>query len=433
MTKEPRAVKPRRPHHKTRMGCLQCKQRKVKCDERKPTCTKCETYGTECSFLQTQPIKRGAFAVQTPPEPTISSSSPTPAKSTSIQDSSRMTPTLSEVGRTPSSSFLQPHEGFTMLDLEVLHNWMSGGADAFMDHRSNEVHVFTNPMVEEALKHPFLMHQILAMSALHLAHIHPHKSAIYLHASGNHAATALALYQPEISNLNADNCHACFAFSSNIFLYAWATQDINKPSTIFFPPAKLTNSEGGDIQWIKLYRGSIALLGASFPSIREGPLRRQFDPWLGLNESREDPVEDDIGSQLDNLGSALILGITTLREKEVLFKAAGTVRRAFSMLAFNHDIAPLAIVFAWFSWVSEAFYEMLERKVPEALLVAMHFCVALKSMERVFWIEGKAENLLKTMLDVMENGWERWTRWPIERVFGPEWLKEYADESTNIG
>ncbi|KAK6064126.1 hypothetical protein SCUP234_13131 [Seiridium cupressi] len=47
--------KPRRPHKKSRAGCLRCKKEKRKCDERSPRCTRCEKRNVEC---QKPEIKR---------------------------------------------------------------------------------------------------------------------------------------------------------------------------------------------------------------------------------------------------------------------------------------------------------------------------------------------------------------------------------------
>ncbi|KAH1350716.1 hypothetical protein KXV81_007808 [Aspergillus fumigatus] len=40
----------RRPHKKSRAGCLTCKRRRVKCDETRPFCRRCEKLGAPCSY-----------------------------------------------------------------------------------------------------------------------------------------------------------------------------------------------------------------------------------------------------------------------------------------------------------------------------------------------------------------------------------------------
>jgi len=63
---------------------------------------------------------------------------------------------------------------------------------------------------------------------------------------------------------------------------------------------------------------------------------------------------------------------------------------------------------------------MLEQKIPEALLLVLYYCVALKRLEHLWWVRGKAENLLNTVNAELGMGWERWARWPMEQVLGSQ-------------
>lgn len=313
-----------------------------------------------------------------------------------------------------------------MLDLELLHAWVIDGAAAFLDYREADVHVFTTTAIQMAFQHPFLMHQILSLGALYLAHVNPQKASHYQHASDNHAAIGITQFQPQIGNMDEKNCHACFAFSTHLFLLAWATQDVTKPSTIFFAPTPKTDSETVNIQWVKLHRGAMQLITEFWPILEHGPMHVLFDNWVGLNPHREDPVEDSVRPHLDTLAEAWISGSTTVSEKEILFKTLGLLRRVFNLMSFVPQVGNLHVVMAWFSWIPDRFIAMLENKVPEALLIVSYYCVALKRMGHIFWLTGKSENLLKTVVGVMGDGWERWTRWPMEQVLGVDGLKEMS-------
>jgi len=137
----------------------------------------------------------------------------------------------------PTPISLQPAlpANFTILDLEILHHWTTRSVESFVDFESC-VNLFKVTVVEMGFEYPFLLHEILALTALHMSRVKPHKAAIYRHASDTHLATGLALFQPEIANLNINNCHACWAFSTMTFTHAWASQEPTKPSTLFFTP-----------------------------------------------------------------------------------------------------------------------------------------------------------------------------------------------------
>jgi len=180
---------------------------------------------------------------------------------------------------------------FTMLDLEILHHWTARSVESFVDFDTC-IELFKVTVVEMGFEFPFLMHEILALTAIHMSIVKPQKAAIYRLASDTHLATALSLFQPEITNLSLLNCHACWAFSTMVFTHAWASQEPTKPSTLFFaPPVNiLDDSDTVHVHWVKLHRGSHFMLRDLFPSLKDGPLEPLFAPWKGMDQKYPYPL-----------------------------------------------------------------------------------------------------------------------------------------------
>ena len=57
------------------------------------------------------------------------------------------------------------------------------------------------------------MHALLAISALHIAHLNPTLAKFYWDEAANHEDQALRLAQSEMAKPNATNADALFAFS----------------------------------------------------------------------------------------------------------------------------------------------------------------------------------------------------------------------------
>lgn len=401
-----------------------CSPPLLKCDEEKPVCKKCQLYGTSCSFLQTHPLQRAPPAAQ-PPEPATATS---PSRQPTIQ--SMLTPEAAPLSSSISSpalsssfsdiNYLSPTtNSFSMLDLELLHFYTTVSIYDFLDTKTY-TKLFGQEVVQLAFQFPFLMHEILSISALHLAHLRPEKRLLYGHASDAHAATGLSLYQPQIARLTYKNCHACFAFSTWIWVHAWTAQDVSKPSTIFFSPNN-QDDEDVHIKWIALHRGTNSIIETLWPVLKDGPLGGIFDPWVALDPKRPDPLSEEEKLVLDELPHVWQNSESLSPEnKEALEKSISKLRRTYSMLTHNTNISRIAIVLAWFSAVTDEYLRMLERKIPEALLLAIHFCPTLKSLNHLWWMKGKAENLLQTLLDALGEGWDKWTVWPKAKVFGNE-------------
>jgi hypothetical protein len=390
----------------------------LKCDENKPICKKCEIHGQSCSYLQTHPLKRGPPTVASmlsPPHPPSGSGS------------------ISPVLSVPAPVLLPPAlpMNFTMTDLELLHFWTTKSIASFVDFPSC-ITLFQTTVVEIALTHPFLMHEILSLAALHLSDLKPARSGHYRHASDTHLATGLSQFQPEIANLSTENCHACYAYAVMIFTHTWASQEIDKPSTLFFAPSSMHQElDCVPVQWIKLHRGSNEIMDSLSYVITEGPLEPLFRPWKGLDPNRPDPLPPIEEEQLSKLPNSWSSSSLSSGDKETLNSVLKSLRRVFNILAYSQNISKLSAVMSWFSMLTENYIRMLKDKVPEALLVVVFYCVALKRAEHMWWVKGKGENLIRTVMGELGEEWEQWTRWPVDQVLGPGGDRAYFSKEAS--
>jgi hypothetical protein len=111
----------RRPHKKSRAGCLTCKRRHVKCDETRPNCSPCSTSHRNCEYSES-----GSLTWATSSTPTVfqdNSASQSPAfaiqSSTGVSPNSGYgpridSPALASLSTTTSATF-QPDPNNTSL------------------------------------------------------------------------------------------------------------------------------------------------------------------------------------------------------------------------------------------------------------------------------------------------------------------------------
>ncbi|KAF1911820.1 hypothetical protein BDU57DRAFT_560192 [Ampelomyces quisqualis] len=82
----------RRAHNKSRLGCHQCKRRRIKCDVKQPSCKNCDKKSLDCSFQLLAPTSRLSIVPATSPKPSrthnLSPSSTLEAKTTPTYTSS---------------------------------------------------------------------------------------------------------------------------------------------------------------------------------------------------------------------------------------------------------------------------------------------------------------------------------------------------------
>jgi hypothetical protein len=84
-----------------------------------------------------------------------------------------------------------------MNDLELLHHYTTSTYLTLTQDSPEHEHVWQIVVPQLAVKHPFLMHGILASSALHLAHVLPERQQEYTVLAANHESMALPAFRSE--------------------------------------------------------------------------------------------------------------------------------------------------------------------------------------------------------------------------------------------
>lgn len=109
-------------------------------------------------------------------------------------------------------------------------------------------------------------------------------------------------------------------------------------------------------------------------------------------------------------------------DKSVLDETLHNLKRIFSLTSplVQIDIGPSAATLSWIITIPERFCEMVELRVPQALVLIAVYCILLKRSERVWWISGKAESLFSMVKEQLPGSqWKPWLDWPGSVVEGP--------------
>ncbi|PGG99003.1 hypothetical protein GX51_06501 [Blastomyces parvus] len=190
----------RRPHRKSRTGCLNCKKRRVKCDEAKPNCQRCETYGVSCDYSalaiqRRQPIThREACQI-------MAASTHMPLSSAqfsmSVDDLADKINRVLQLDTSTDEAFLPVMKSISHRTVEFFHHFitMSMHASSLSDaHRL----VMSRKMVPLAFQNPYLMHAVFGLAVTHLRYLLPYDKSFEI-AAGIHWENALKTYRREIS------------------------------------------------------------------------------------------------------------------------------------------------------------------------------------------------------------------------------------------
>lgn len=267
-----------------------------------------------------------------------------------------------------------------------------------------------------AIQHPFLMRGIFAISALHLAHLRPDKSEKYLMAAADHENVALPAYRSLLSEIDKDNCHAGFAFSSLILAYSLGSPQSS--GDLFFDEPHLS---GTTPQWLHLVRGTYHLLDSTWNWLDEGPMTQLlYGSTIKLSSPLQKTDSENLDLLLSLFESAKKDRLVTQAQSQIYLEAFNELKYSFE---FSYSLAPSMYCrklsfLRWAVRVSDEFVELLSRREPAALVLLAHVCVLLKREEPCWFMDGHAERLIATIKQSFDEKWLAWIQWPLDQIEG---------------
>ncbi|WQF90143.1 Putative zn(2)Cys(6) fungal-type DNA-binding domain-containing protein [Colletotrichum destructivum] len=354
----------RKPHSKSRGGCLQCKERHAKCNEVHPRCRQCDRANIPCSFSS-------------------------------------------------SSLTAVPLNEDSLADLELLEHWHRHPIVG--DHTNTARRLFSD-FVRLGFSHHYVLNSILGLTALHLYSEDKSQSKWYARAVAHHQA-AISRAKPHFQSLHETNSQALLGFSAFMSMYAVAepflrpsrvlalqttkfdpleellrAYQFTRSATAFvrqnFNPATISQS------WLLTtfevrFRSELLDLETTFPRIR---------PLLACIERRSE----------GNLRAACFSAISQIS------------RRITALLDRPDDPEMPKIIWSWGLEANQLFLDMCSARQPVALVTLAHFTI-LMSLHRDHWgLRGWPEGLLRHIKGLLGDEWECAVQWPCDVVFGSE-------------
>ncbi|KAI0426233.1 hypothetical protein F5Y09DRAFT_71202 [Xylaria sp. FL1042] len=242
-----------RRRFKSRDGCLRCKNRRVKCDENRP-CAACVKHGVSCSLAVAVSTDSTASSTAS-----LTSTQPNPASDaeSSVSGSSAQHLGLGNTLRPlqPSQVSVRPciappspltsnsvscpprtsndnnsdsrQRSPWITDLELMHHWST--VTCFTLPRGQELsHIWQVECVQLALTDEPFMHQILAISAFHMAYLQPSHRRLYLTLASQHHGEALqGLRTKFVHEVTPESSHSTFAAAALLIIGSFAAFAVN--------------------------------------------------------------------------------------------------------------------------------------------------------------------------------------------------------------
>ncbi|KAH6867191.1 hypothetical protein B0T10DRAFT_502562 [Thelonectria olida] len=366
----------RRSHTKSRNGCQDCKRRRVKCDERIP-CSSCTRSKLACSL---------SIAPESPSNSLLSD---------------------------PTELIHQAAtESFTPTDFTLFYHFITSTAGC-LNNEPDTSFPWKTSIPSIAPRHPYLLHEVLAVAAIHLHQLHPDNPANYQRIAQDHQARALRQFRAALSSRNADKeAPALFACSALISNYYFAAFD--DPALLLF-----NNDPPGPPEWMLPIRGCAAVVGQFKGPLQASPMGAVMNTY-GLTWKNALPPSGGCESdhQIQLLQTRL-LALTLGGSQAIYGPALQILRKCFIISEQGTNMSRKIAAMTFPSIVSNEFIEdMTLQKRPAALAIMSFWCVLLNRLDRKYWLRSDSvpQAILGVIKSYLPPEFLELIRWPVHEI-----------------
>ncbi|KAL5044558.1 hypothetical protein BDW71DRAFT_185783 [Aspergillus fruticulosus] len=409
-------IRSRRTHRKSRLGCWNCKKRRVKCDEKKPMCTNCVQHSIDCDFRlstsrspsedttppQTQRFKFRESKYQSQISPLSQEQSKPNCRSFGVQCDSA--PTVEFKGG--------PGDGISHADLYLFHHFTTSTYRTFAGEAAH--HVWQVHVPQWGFSFPSIMHLLLTLSALHLAYLNPAKRDEYIKEADEHftfgvrSATAVLA----LDTLDSDNCQQIYIMAVMICFAYFARGPRDGEYLVF--------SAKGKSEWLVLLHGVRAILAQKQAEIFTGVLAPPEKEQVADIPNHE--LDTELSRHVQHLQEVKAIGIPEGQADRDLyvkvvddligcFKGTYQARKAGSV---SPQLMPYTM--GWTFRLPEMMIQRQEEREPIALVILAHWAILLRYMDETWFIHGWDRHIIVGIRACLRPAYHGWIAWPEEVI-----------------
>ncbi|PKS06252.1 hypothetical protein jhhlp_006998 [Lomentospora prolificans] len=377
-----------RRSHKSWNGCIECKSRHIKCDENRPACANCTITERTCRY----PEKAASGSNASTPPPSQPLADPVPV---SIPDlvpellNSNQAQTLPDHGQEPPVN---------LNHMELLIQFNLSLAVPEMDDELCEKG--TRVALNAAADAPYLLHEVLAFSARHLAVLRPEMAQEYLAQSVRLQNAAISYFNVGQAQVDESNCVPMILFSSilgrHLLIDALATRT---PDFSHFLDRYTQSSH--------IRRGLRAVASGSWPFL----LKTNLSVFLSWG-SRYMDIEG-CGEECDPLRRLIAQSSLDQEVIGVCVKTIDALQYGFDELRnMPEDNLSGQTIYTWSIKSPKEFIDLLERRVPEAIVILAYYAVLLHRSRTMWQVGDSGAYIVESIVHYLGPDWAEWLAWP---------------------
>ncbi|KAF5543312.1 C6 zinc finger domain-containing protein [Fusarium mexicanum] len=258
--------------------------------------------------------------------------------------------------------------------------------------------VWKTAIPQQGYSHPYVMHGIMAISALHKAYLLYNKGDEYLTLAAYHYTRGQADFRKALLAVTDNNCKPVFCFSLILIVYMCSVPVTRAPGHVIENPIQAT------LELFLVCRGlrettkshyDRALKSDLFPLVRSSWLTGDEDPLkIPTPSLQTSPLPADTFKAIDTLKDFLQshMDMAHIAEAEDALSCLRVTAVNVAMAGINVELGNVVL---WPHHFSDAFMADMKHLRPYALLILAYFTPILAVVDRNFWfLHGWSKYLL---------------------------------------
>jgi hypothetical protein len=386
---------PRRFHRKSRTGCLECRNRRVKCDEVHPVCRKCAIGNRRCVYVSDARWREDT-ACTTSNGNTVNAASRITERAAGPRERTTGCP-----HRSPLLVATQP--SFRTLHMQLLyHAFSEVGAFTALDRDVDSISTYA---LDHASTAPYILDQLLALSASHCSTTKRDPQGLISREATELQTRALCFFnQADVSHV------AVSGLSSLVYISLLGIQLLHDTLTRSQQP--IGGFVADFVSYMRIFRGVRKAVDSHWS---EHFSLSGLNPLLDIVQWMQSSDCSSEGSQTAPLAThfqALPEALTP--SVQACLEALQKIQWVLNMKGTVPEDSNLRVhaTISWSVMVCEEYVESLHQRRPEALAV-LAFFAAMTHQRPAFWgFQAAGPLLVRSIVEHIGPFWADSLIWP---------------------
>jgi hypothetical protein len=315
---------------------------------------------------------------------------------------------------TPAASlqYNAPWSNLNIRHMELMSNFLLETAPS-LDMRNVSDIGLMRTMMPVVLSAPYLLHQVLALSALHLSKTKPAQAESYHADATSLQIEALTSFDDHLGNINSNNCEAMLMFASMLSTHSLGEAVmISKDDSSGFLDRIIT--------YLNLHRGVKTVVSQAWELLLQSklsPVLHRASNQLKVAASHAPEraifVEDLLNRLLDD-GDMSVESDTACRDAVSRLKLMYQADYLENHTEVQRQSSGL--IWTWPVLLSGVYTDLLRKRQPEALIILCFYAVLLHQRRSMWFVDSAGRMLIESVTKSLGSYWRHWLDWPNQVI-----------------